>query len=464
MEYIFNESKFIKSFSVKEESRTLTHRHGEEFKLFPFKATSKKNDPIITNLEDVVSAFFREVHGTKTAEIDFDSLFKVILDDVEVDDNDIDTFKDIIKNFFFVGNDFVAKSLGLYPYQLVTSNKSVDGLAHFLFSVFGLNSEDCDFIEQVKDKYKINVLERLVIGAMEHNTVLSEDNKAPYFRIKINIQEKFRDDFRFMLEYGMTSLDDFSNLFSLYYFYYVSQTCITLDRFCAGDRDKMVEFYYALDWEKVSKNRLCCTSGWEQIQASINHMFSHAITLEILNQTNSEDAWDYIEFQKYVNNHKDEDKIVSNEIKKAEKIYCSYISDYNKFADIPINECKTQTEEAIIHLFKCVKAQFEETERKRASQSYSEKFSDFCKHRWIKNRKKSGLVLNLTERDIIFLTKISLKNKEKIRLNDLYKEYERRGIYLDNNSKEHLQEFFTKLNLIDKKSDSGDAQYVKRIL
>ena len=46
----------------------------------------------------------------------------------------------------------------------------------------------------------------------------------------------------------------------------------------------------------------------------------------------------------------------------------------------------------------------------------------------------------------------------------LFKEYEKRGIYLDGTSKEYLQEFFTKLNLIDKKSDSGDAQYVKRIL
>lgn len=70
----------------------------------------------------------------------------------------------------------------------------------------------------------------------------------------------------------------------------------------------------------------------------------------------------------------------------------------------------------------------------------------------------------MTERDVIFLTKICLRNEEKIRLVDLYKEYERRGLYLDNTSKEYLQEFFTKLNLIDKKSDSGDAQYVKRIL
>ena len=104
------------------------------------------------------------------------------------------------------------------------------------------------------------------------------------------------------------------------------------------------------------------------------------------------------------------------------------------------------------------------TKRQRANQAYSEKFSGFCKERWVKNRKKSGLVLNLTERDIIFLTKICLRNEEKIRLNKLFKEYELRGICLDNTSREYLQEFFTKLNLIDRKSDSGDAQYVKRIL
>ena len=70
----------------------------------------------------------------------------------------------------------------------------------------------------------------------------------------------------------------------------------------------------------------------------------------------------------------------------------------------------------------------------------------------------------MTESDIIFLTKISIQDKDRIRLVDLFKEYETRGIYLDNTSKTLLQEFFTKLNLLDKKSDSGDAQYVKRIL
>lgn len=92
------------------------------------------------------------------------------------------------------------------------------------------------------------------------------------------------------------------------------------------------------------------------------------------------------------------------------------------------------------------------------------KFVNYAKGRWLKNRRKLGMVLNLTERDIIFLTKISLGDSDKIKLEELFREYNLRGIYLDNASKKLLQEFFTKLNLIDKKSDSGDAQYVKRIL
>ena len=43
-------------------------------------------------------------------------------------------------------------------------------------------------------------------------------------------------------------------------------------------------------------------------------------------------------------------------------------------------------------------------------------------------------------------------------------EYEKRGLFFDRYSKEEIIKLLTKLNLIDKKSDSGDAQYVKPIL
>lgn len=470
MEYKFDEEKFIESFNAKSsekksaDSIRLTHRADNQFKLFPYKASGKTQAPIVTDLEDIVSGFFREALNKKTEPIDYEDLCASLLDEVEIEEEDVEYFKDLIQSLFFVGNDFVANNLGLYPYQTLTNNKSADNLTKFLFSVLGVNDADCKTIKKVKDQYRFNVLENMVIKAIEKKKVSGAEERIPYYCIKTDIQEKFRKDFYFLLESGMTSLEDLASLFAVYYFFYVSQTCIILDHFCSGKRDDEVKFYYALDWEKVSKNRLCCIEGWEKLQGSISHMFSHAITLEILNQTLDEQMYDYITFGERACESDEVDVRIAAQIEKAERIYCSYVGDYKKFDEILFQQGATKTEEAIRHLYKCVEAQFLGTERMRANQFYNEKFSEFCKSRWVKNRKKSGLVLNLTERDVIFLTKICLRDADKIRLNDLYKGYEYRGIYLDNTSKEYLQQFFTKLNLIDKKSDSGDAQYVKRIL
>lgn len=469
MEYRFDEEKFIESFNAKTDdsksidSIRLTHKPDTQFKLFPYKASGKRQAPIVYELEDVVSGFFREATSKKTEPIVFDELCEDLIEEVDVDEDDLDYFKDMIQSIFFKGKDFVADNLGLYPYQTSINNKSADNLAHFIYSVMDINEEECQKIEAAKAQYQFNVLEDMVVKTIENKKVTKAEDKQAYFKVKTDIQKLFKSDFAFMLESGMTSLEDLANLFAVYYFYYVSQTCIILDQFCIGKRDSNVKLFYALDWEKVSKNRMCCIEGWEKLQENLNHMFSHAITLEILNQTQMDEMFDYISIGEMASDL-NMDAAIAVEIKKAEETYCSYIGDYKGFADIAYPSSGTETDKAVNHLFRCVYQQFLNTDRKRANQFYNEKFSEFCKSRWLKNRKKSGLVLNLTERDVIFLTKVCLRDEEKIRLNDLYKEYEKRGIFLDGTSKEYLQEFFTKLNLIDKKSDSGDAQYVKRIL
>ena len=49
-------------------------------------------------------------------------------------------------------------------------------------------------------------------------------------------------------------------------------------------------------------------------------------------------------------------------------------------------------------------------------------------------------------------------------LKEVFLQFERRGVYLDRYSKEAVVDLFDKVNILDKKSDSGDAQYVKPIL
>ena len=121
------------------------------------------------------------------------------------------------------------------------------------------------------------------------------------------------------------------------------------------------------------------------------------------------------------------------------------------------------TDASVKFLFDSIKSQFEKSDRYRIYNSYSSKFEMYC-HKYLKSRGRSGLMLNLSEETLIFLTKLCIKNQEQMRLKDVFREMELRGVYLDNQSKEQAAIYYEKLNLIEKKSDSGDAKYVKRIL
>ena len=72
-------------------------------------------------------------------------------------------------------------------------------------------------------------------------------------------------------------------------------------------------------------------------------------------------------------------------------------------------------------------------------------------------------MLNISQDLLLLLTALSLKNERKS-LKQVFIELELRGLYFDRYSREEIVKLFDKLNLLDKKSDSGDAQYVKPIL
>lgn len=471
MDYIFDNGVFETNFNVKKGNEVkpgslrLSHIPDKMFRLFPYKATGKSASPIVQELSEIISHFFQLALGIKAESMDFESLCQNIIDNIDISPEDVDYLKKVVYSFFFKDGEFVANNIGLYIYQSGERNKSIERLAFFLFCILGLDSNDCNEIKKAADKYTYNVLEKIVKDYIPTKNISENKIEKKYFAVCKEVQQRFKRDFKFMLFAGMTEPEDLSNLLAVYYFFYVSQTCLILDKFCIGDRNEYVKLYYALDWEKVSRNRLCCKAGWEALQPAVNHIFCHAITLELINQHSDEDQmYDYIMLKEYIAEDSKKDELVSLEIEKAENAYIYCVGDYSGFSEIMYTESNLKTNNAVQHLFRCVEAQFLNTERKRANQFYIEKFTEFCKCRWLKNRKKSGLVLNLTERDIIFLTKLCIRDQEEMRLNTLFVEYEMRGINLDNTSKGYLQEYFTKLNLIDKKSDSGDAQYVKRIL
>jgi len=94
---------------------------------------------------------------------------------------------------------------------------------------------------------------------------------------------------------------------------------------------------------------------------------------------------------------------------------------------------------------------------------YSLSIEEIGKKFFLKTRGSLGYMLNVSQDLFLLLTAVCLKNERKS-LNQLFIDLENRGMYFDRYSKEEAVKLLDKLNLLDKKSDSGDAQYVKPIL
>ena len=165
-----------------------------------------------------------------------------------------------------------------------------------------------------------------------------------------------------------------------------------------------------------------------------------------------------------IRSEKNEDHRIAGEIKVLTDRYRNAINDCPEMKELERREVdEDETAAEVRFLFDSVRTQFENTPRNRPYSSYADKFEEYSR-KYLKRRGRSGMMLNLTEETLIFLTKVCIKDQEKMRLNDVFAEFEARGVFLDNISKEQVMHYYEKLNLIEKKSDSGDAQYVKRIL
>lgn len=440
----------------------LYHKSGNRFKLFPF--VTQPNSAPVMELGPLIGSFLCRVEKKKPKEITASELVDKLKDDTEIQAGQEELFFETIRQLFFTVDGSVRPMNLQMIEQVVCTETSENRIAEYLADVLG----DADLIRNSlsldKGKNNCNVLETLVLSKLEFEDQSNIDEGVSYFRVVNSLKTYFEEDFAYILEDSKRLREYLVSLLELYFFSYTAQTSLQLNRFMDGERDNNIPLYFCLEWEKTSQSRLCFTEGWQKLQGAIEKIFAHAITLEILNQTNDgSELVDYIRLGEIVLSE-EKDTEVSEQIDQLTALYRASITDcveMNELEKKPSPAGKTSS--SLKYLFDSIRVQFENTGRIRAYGSYANKFESYCK-RYLKSRGRSGLMLNLSEEDLIFITKLCIKDQEQMRLKDVFKGFERRGIFLDDISKEQATEYYEKLNLIEKKSDSGDAKYVKRIL
>lgn len=455
--------KFKTTFVVKEGK--LTHHSGKKFKLFPFLANTS-SEPI-TDLNKIVGGYINRIVRREPETVTMQEFIDTLKKDTNIEPGKETLFEEVIRHMFF---DTDGRLLPINIHTLAQNPCELSSecrVADYLVDVLGESDVLKGSLNKASRKLdqQSNVLERFAVSKLKTKP-MNDNTDGTYYRIVEVFKDVYEEDFDYVLSSKNRTREYLVTLLEFYYFMYTAQTCLQLNRFMDGKRDQIIPLYFCLDWEKTSQSRRCFGEGWAtMLQPAIKRAFAHAIVLEILNQTEEENgSVDYIILGDMVTESSGVDSEVASEISKLTDVYRSAILDCPEMLEMERKEIDEDfTAAEIKFLFDSVNCQFENTVRSRAYAAYSEKFEAFA-YKFLKRRGRSGMMLNVTEELLIFLTKICIKDEEKMRLNDVFKAFECRGVFLDELSKEQVMKYYEKLNLIEKKSDSGDAQYVKRIL
>lgn len=485
-QFVFDKEKFNSLFI--QSNGNLSHKvSGSSAQVFPFSATTK--DPALGQevLQEITGLYFLIAENRKvTTPIDEDKFITELLynDDLEIDEDKIETFRYLLEDRFFTREghlkpeSLLALELGKsIPSDAVQDLKPIiEKNASFLNAVLGTySSVQNTLIEaQSQEVKEYDVLEQFFYSNLSKESVTGAVPKPNrFFKVFTGFDEVFNADLKYLLLLKQRfSSRDLINLLRLYYFSYLSQTFITLNQFTAGSRDRLTPLYFILSWEKISKARLAASDndGWNLLKNKFLTLFSQQVTLVILNLIDPiKDAegntviFDYIKLNQYIQNEQLQEQQVAEQIHEMADYYRDHIKDSDRMSKYsrPFSGIGTVKEE-ILYLYDSVRIQFEDSSRKRISKNYAREFEKITS-KFQSNRGRIGKILSIDEEMLLFLTRISIKDQSKIRLNDLFKQFEYRGIFLDNTSKQETAVFFEKLNLIEKKSDSGDAKYVKNL-
>lgn len=462
MTYLFDVNKFNTTFQINEKNTKAKHNTGKWFRLFPYKTTDKV-DPV-TSLHELIGRYFCQLQECKEVTATFDALWAEISPKVKVSPGLEDNFKKVLKDLFFDENGKV-RPINLNLLYLLNCPKEQIDVADFLSDVLGRRENVKRILAKCMGEMEsqTNVLEHLVISLLRPENIEHKKHKH-YFQVTEQFNELFESDLEFILKSASRTRESLVDLLHLYYFTQVAQTCLQLDSFLEGNRQQCQPLYFAFEWERTSRGRKCCVQGWGVLHESIKRMLTHAFVLELLNQTQEDHNVDYIALAQMINDPAEE-KEITEQIRLMCDTYRAGIDDCPEMQKLMRpNQGEIGLSEEIKYLFDSVDLQFEKTFRNKPHKNYNSGFLEFCKEQFVQTRGQAGSLLILSETNLILLTKLAIKDKEKLRLNDVFKEFEKRGFFLDSKSKVNAMQYFEKLNLIEKKSDSGDAQYVKRIL
>lgn len=326
-------------------------------------------------------------------------------------------------------------------------------LMHYVHDTFLANSSD-EFIEAMSFQLPENIALQLLIPK---NKVVQSTKKKLYSSHFKKLEKQFKKDFLLLLKHPNFLIQNIDLFFAHYTFISLSQMILQVSRFEQFSEDNWIGLYFLYQEEKSARWREAYKRGYELVRSSMANFYVHEHLINIVSQ---------VPFIKYDNALYSD---IYQELKKqsdyAENEYVQSLHQWMEENYLLLNETERSYErkntapEVWREMYDLIRPNISKEINSRFSLAFESLFSKY----YYKHGGSLGKLTGLSQRQVLLLVALAV-GEERLELNKLWDELEKRGVYLDHKTREVIIETLDRLNYIEKQSDSGDAQYVKPVL
>ena len=330
-------------------------------------------------------------------------------------------------------------------------------IAQFLKNEFFNGIDIENFFYETNYKYNSNILIEFIVDNLKELPDGSEDYESYVPKPLQKIIQVFKEDIQFLLlNHKDFLVKNFDGILSFYLFFYFTQFALkSASNTTSYDLEKT---FYLLDWETVSKNRSCVKLGYKRVSNYLKTLLIKIDAMEHLNILLGTNDLLPSEIIAHVN---ELDNSSKSEFIHCFKSWIDYVRSQENLDKINLSD---DFEELFSIYLQSIEDSYSVNKSRHGTVSrYPIIVEDLGKKYFLKRRGRFGYMFNLNQEMLILITAVCIK-EEKMKITQLFEEYEKRGLFFDRDSWDSIVDLFNKLNLIDKKSDSGDIQYVKSIL
>lgn len=454
----------------------LTEKWQSSIRTLPFVSNVQARFDKKCGLYGITGEFFRLIQhtGNKIIVKDENSILgpiKKYLDELGWASAQIDQFLDIVKDVFFIDNTLnLVKTEFIKYYPLISDSAQLTKKEHDKYQ--NGTKRISQLLSSLARNYMLhapnvddNIFTSIVDKALQQETNCMTEDATDYYTFPF-LQQMFKEDLEWMLRQDDTTVS--KNIPLLLYYYLC--TSIIQGIYYTSSRHieeitKCEPMFFILKAEKASENHDAVKKGWDakMPRTTLDCIYGKVLAMDICNTILQQGA---VGFYHDILARMSQTPFEDNR-ETLSSILDAYQRDKREILERrsteknpgdPIDISINSYEEFIVKL--------EQLCRELQSYTYGtrikKKVYDTLGVRLLE-RRRSKYVLVLDNEMLIFMIAMITKGR-KTKLEDLYKGFLKYGIQFNRSSRLEIEEYLLKLNLLDRKSDSGEAQYVKVVL